>query len=363
MKRSFFILSAVGSLVASAHAQSTVTIYGVADTGIERVTNVGVVGSVTRMPGLTGLVPSRFGFRGVEDLGGGLKAVFTLENGFNLDDGTTGQGGRMFGRQAYVGVSGPWGAITVGRQYTMNFWALGEADIIGPSAHGLGAIDSYIPNARVDNSIAYRGTFSGLTVGTTYSFGRDTVNASSPAGTNCAGESAADSRACREWSGMLKYDTPTWGVAGSIDRLNGGPGAFAGLIRSDLTDTRKQLSGYVKLGSIKLGGGIVQRENEGSALFPKSNLVHMGVSWTVNPTLQLDAALHNIRFSNTANKANRATVRGIYSLSKRTALYASYSHIDNSGTLSLPVSAGAPGSNPVPGGDQSGMMVGIRHSF
>ena len=337
--------------------------YGVADTGIERVTNVGVAGSVTRMPGLTGLVPSRFGFRGVEDLGGGLKALFTLESGFNLDDGTIGQGGRMFGRQAFVGVSGPWGAITVGRQYTMNFWALGEADIIGPSAHGLGAIDSYIPNARADNSIAYRGTFSGLTVGTTFSFGRDTVNASSPAGTNCAGESGADSRACREWSGMLKYDTPTWGVSGSIDRLHGGTGAFAGLVRSDLTDTRKQLNGYVKLGSIKLGGGVLQRENEGSALFPKSNLVHMGVSWTVNPALQVDAALHNIRFSNTANKANRATVRGIYSLSKRTALYASYSHIDNSGTLSLPVSAGAAGSNPVPGGDQSGLMVGIRHSF
>lgn len=363
MKRSIFILSALGSLATSAFAQSTVTIYGVADTGIERVTNVGVLGSVTRMPGLTGLVPSRFGFRGVEDLGGGLKAVFTLENGFNVDDGTTGQGGRMFGRQAYVGLSGSWGTVTLGRQYTMNFWALGDSDIIGPSAHGLGAIDSYIPNARVDNSIAYRGTFSGLTVGATYSLGRDTVNASSPAGTNCAGESGADSRACREWSGMLKYDTPTWGVAGSIDRLNGGVGAFAGLVRSDLIDTRKQLNGYVKLGSIKLGGGLLQRTNEGSTLFPKSNLVHIGVSWAATPKLQVDAALHKIRFSNTANKADRVTVRGVYSLSKRTALYASYSHIDNSGTLNLPVSAGAPGSNPLAGGSQSGLMTGIRHSF
>lgn len=363
MKTSFFILTALGSIAASVHAQSTVTIYGVADTGIERVTNVGVVGSVTRMPGLTGLVPSRLGFRGVEDLGGGLKAVFTLENGFNLDDGTSGQGGRLFGRQSFVGLSGPWGAVTLGRQYTMNFWALGEADIIGPSAHGLGAIDSYIPNARVDNSIAYRGTFSGLTVGATYSLGRDTVNAASPSGTNCAGESGADTRACREWSGMLKYDTPTWGVAGSIDRLNGGVGAFAGLVRSDLTDTRKQLNGYMKLGSIKLGGGLVQRTNEGSALFPKSNLIHVGASWTATPKLQLDAALHTIRFSNTANKADRFTVRSVYSLSKRTALYASYSHIDNSGTLSLPVSAGAPGSNPIAGGSQSGLMAGIRHSF
>jgi predicted porin len=65
---------------ASAHAQSTVTIYGIADTGIERLTNVNAQGhSLVRMPNLTGLVPSRLGFRGNEDLGGGLNAFFNLE--------------------------------------------------------------------------------------------------------------------------------------------------------------------------------------------------------------------------------------------------------------------------------------------
>jgi predicted porin len=62
----------------------------------------------TRVPSLTGSLPSRLGFRGTEDLGNGLAAVFTLESGYNQDVGTLGQGGRLFGRQAWVGLRGNW---------------------------------------------------------------------------------------------------------------------------------------------------------------------------------------------------------------------------------------------------------------
>lgn len=106
-------LVAAGS---AAHAQG-VTIYGIADTGIERLTNVNAQGgSLVRMPNLTGLVPSRLGFRGNEDLGGGLNAFFNLEMGVALDSGSMNNGGRSFGRASNVGVAGPFGRVILGRQ-------------------------------------------------------------------------------------------------------------------------------------------------------------------------------------------------------------------------------------------------------
>lgn len=164
---------AAGLLAAApllATAQS-VTMYGVVDTGVEFVNNVGAAGnSVVRMNTLTGTVPSRWGLRGTEDLGNGLKSVFVLEGGFAPDSGNANQGGRLFGRQALVGLqSNQWGQISFGRQYTMLFWATLDPDILGPNAFGSGSLDSYLPNTRADNAIAYKGTFGGLTVGATYS--------------------------------------------------------------------------------------------------------------------------------------------------------------------------------------------------
>ena len=224
---------------------SSVTIYGIIDAAVERANNVGTAGaSIYRMPGLTGTFPSRLGFRGTEDLGDGLRAVFVLEQGFAPDTGTLNQGARMFGRQAFVGLSDRWGTISFGRQYTMLYMSVLDADILGPNLYGSGSMDGYIANARADNPIAYRGTFGGFTVGTTFSLGRDVVAA--PAGANCPGENGADSAECRGVSAMLKYDTPSWGVAAAVDELRGGAGAAGGLVASSLKDRRATLSGYVK---------------------------------------------------------------------------------------------------------------------
>jgi predicted porin len=106
-----------------------------------------------------------------------LSASFTLEMGIGPDSGALNQGGRGFGRQSFVSLNGPWGSLGLGRQYTMLFWSVLDADVIGPSLHSMASLDNYFPNARADNAISYKGTFSGLTVGATYSFGRDAVNA------------------------------------------------------------------------------------------------------------------------------------------------------------------------------------------
>lgn len=354
--------------IASAQTVPAVTLYGLIDVALERVSNVGASGiSLVRMPSNTGSLPSRWGMRGSEDLGGGLKAEFTLESGFAPDTGGSGQGGRLFGRQAYVGLSGKWGTVSLGRQHTMLPTALMDADVIGPMVFSLGSLDNYLPNSRADNALAWRGTFDGLTLGATYSLGRDTANPTpnNPGGTHCGGESATDTKACREWSLLAKYKQPNWGVAAGVDEMRGGAGSWvaAGLTSSSLTDRRTTLNGYVKVGGVKLAGGLINRYNEGSATTPRSNLIFVGVSYPVTTRFTLDAQLSQLKFKDSDNKAQLAVVRGIYSLSKRTAVYAGLGHIANDGTLAISVSGGAPGSNPTAGASQSGMVAGLRHAF
>lgn len=357
-----------GVLPAAAWAQSggpTVTIYGLLDLAVEHLSNVGSNGdAVSRMPGLTGSVPSRLGFRGSEDLGGGLRAVFTLEQGLGVDSGTLNQGGRAFGRQSYVGLSGPWGSFTVGRQYSMLFWSQLDADILGPSAFGSGSLDSYLPNARVDNALAWRGSFGPVTVGATYSFGRDTVNAGpSPSGTNCAGESATDKKACRQWSLLAKYDTADWGVAAAVDEIRGGTGAFASLTSSALTDRRATLAGWGKVADLKLGAGLIARRNEGSTATPRSNLWYAGAAYSVTPLFIVDGEAFKLDYKSSDNQATLLALRATYLLSKRTAIYATAGHIANEGTLALSVSNAAAGNAPAAGQGQTGLAAGIRHSF
>lgn len=342
----------------------TVQLYGTIDTGVEYLNNIGIEKESTlRIPGITGTQPSRWGIRAVEDLGGGLKVRFALENGFLPDTGTLGQGGRLFGREANVALMGSWGTVTIGRQYTMLSYAVRDANITGTNIYGSASLDAYIPNARADNSIGYLGRFGGFTVGATYSFGRDGVNAGpSPAGTNCAGENPAERRECREWSAMVKYNSPVWGAALAYDALSGGPGAFAGLTASELTDTRLVANGYLQLGAWKLGAGIIRRDNEGSPV-PRSDLLHAGVAYRMSSNLLLDAELLRLDFKDSPNRATLGTVRAQYSLSKRTTTYATLGHISNDGNLAISVSAGQPGGNPRIGDSQMGVLVGIRHSF
>ncbi|MCW5237469.1 porin [Verminephrobacter eiseniae] len=362
----FIVSAGLLATCAGVSAQSSVTVYGLMDLAVERVTNVGPIhGQVTRMPSLTGSLPSRLGFRGTEDLGGGLSAGFTLEMGIAPDSGALNQGGRSFGRQSFVSVGGPWGTVGMGRQYTALYWSLLGSDVMGPSLHTFANLDSYIPNTRTDDSISYRGNFfDGLSVGATYSLGRDVVNAGpSPAGTHCPGESATDKRACRGWSAYAKYDKPTWGVAIAIDEIRGGPGAFGGLILSSMKDTRSTLNGYLKFGEIKIGGGLIPRNNDASVATPRSDLWFIGLSYPLTPVLILDAQYSQLKFDRSANKATHPVARVTYFLSKRTAVYASVGHITNRGSLALAVSAAQPGSAPVAGGSQNGVGFGLRHSF
>ena len=115
MKKTMIVLS-FGLFASSAMAQSSVTLYGIIDTGITYVSNEGGSHNVKEDDGI--YYGNRWGLKGNEDLGQGLSAVFNLENGFSLGTGKLGQYGAEFGRQAYVGLqSKQYGSVTLGHQY------------------------------------------------------------------------------------------------------------------------------------------------------------------------------------------------------------------------------------------------------
>lgn len=341
----------------TAQAQS-VTIYGIVDLGVEHLTHVNANSdSLTRMPNLTGTVPSRLGFRGSEDLGGGWQALFNLESGIALDSGGFNNGGRMWGRTAFVGIAGPGGRVTLGRQATMTPLAV-SSHVMGPSLYSFASHDPYIPNAISDNSIAYLGTLAGVTLGASYSLGRDAASAGGPAATNCPGETT-DRRQCRQWSALLKYDAAAFGAALSHDVMHGGPSAALGLTRSSETDARTVVSAWGRVGGVKFSGGLLHRERDNLAPL-KSKLAYAGASIPVTPLLSIDIELSRLDIKASPSDSTMAVVRGVYNQSKRSAIYAMVGQIRNKGAAAVSLSAGGTVGA---GMSQSGVMVGMRHVF
>lgn len=226
MKKSLLAIAVAAALPGFAQAQSSLTMYGVADVSLNwgnddanstyTIVNstATVPGTVTKTAGSSGFslgsgigMGSRFGIRGSEDLGGGMRAIFTLEHGFDIGDGdtagstSTGRGdtsnNKFWNRQAFVGLSSGWGQVTAGRQYTPIFWALYPADFseyryynnwAAPTGASIATLLPQGP-VRLDNSISYKSpTFGGLTVYATYAFGENLgAGTSGPTGTNTVG--------------------------------------------------------------------------------------------------------------------------------------------------------------------------------
>ncbi|MES2756004.1 MAG: porin [Pseudomonadota bacterium] len=352
-----------GAAATSALAQSQVTIYGVVDSGLVYTTNTNAAGdSMVKMPGLTGSVPSRLGFRGTEDLGGGLQAIFVLEGGLSLDTGTMGQGNRLFGRQANIGLKGGFGTLTLGRQVNMTFLSALKSDVMGPNLFSMSSIDLYIPNARSDNAIGYLGNFSAFTVGATYSLGRDASAAGGPSATNCGGEVAGNSKACRQVTALLGYDNKAWGLTTSYDIMYGNTGAAAGLTTSESRDRRTTLNGYAMVGATKIGAGVMARRKVAATPVNnlKTELYYFGASYPLTPALQLDGQVARHDVDGSANDSTLSVLRLTYSLSKRTAVYSSLGHMKNSGSAAIALDVGGTVGA---GMNQSGLSAGLRHAF
>jgi predicted porin len=361
MKWTAALLAAVTGI---AYGQSSVTLYGIVDAGVSYYNHATATGgSSVGMPFLTGELPSRWGLKGSEDLGGGYKTFFVLENGFQPGTGEFNYGGRLFGRQANVGVSGPYGSVTLGRQMNMTMYALANADVIGPSIHSLNGFDPYLPNARSDNAIGYLDKFRGVTIGGTYSFGHDAAGPAGPSATHCAGQVPGNILACRQYTALLAYDSASFGVAASYDVMRGGTGASAPLDSSAYTDTHNVVDGYVFLGPTKIGFGWI-RNNVAAATHLQTDILFAGATYFLTPALFFDAQGVRYLQRGSEGKSNSSSTllvgRVNYLLSKRTTVYTSVGYMFNSAQAANAVAAGGTVGT---GMDQLGVMVGLQQKF
>lgn len=192
MKKSLVALAVMGAFAGAASAQSSVTLYGIVDVNYQ-MTDPKRDGAQSTS-GINGghQAGNRWGVRGSEALGGGLNAVFALESGFDIDRGTSAQGGRLFGRQAWAGLSGGFGTIVAGRVATFSS-GTGSYDMfsdIDPflTGHGIATLGSTFSSAnslRVDNAILYRTpNISGFQAGAGYSFNVDGAEAAGSSNNN-----------------------------------------------------------------------------------------------------------------------------------------------------------------------------------
>ncbi|KOF52639.1 MULTISPECIES: porin [unclassified Achromobacter] len=218
MKKTLLAAAMLTAFAGTAQAETSVTLYGVIDTGIgyNKIKGDGYDGSKLGM--INGIqAGSRWGLRGSEDLGDGLRAVFKLESGFDSGNGGRGQSGRLFGRQATIGFANDaWGSLEFGRQATVGSNYLADIDPFYTSytQANLGLGFSAANTMRWDNMVMYRTpNVNGFELGVGYSFNADdTIGDQSGFGT-------ADNT--RGITAGLRYLRGPLNVTLTYDQLNG----------------------------------------------------------------------------------------------------------------------------------------------
>lgn len=337
MKKSLLALAVLGAFAGAASAQTNVTIYGVVDAGITREN--GAAGSVTKLA--TGVQSgNRLGFKGTEDLGGGLKANFQIENGFNLDNGTQRQGA-LFGRQAYVGLSGNFGAINAGRQYNPVFNALDSIDPFGTGLTGSSTnlmASGANGDTRTNNALTYTSPeVAGFTFNGMYGFG----------------EVAGSTSSSRYYGLSVGYARGPVTAFLAYDNAN----------NATNTNTTKELllGGTYNFG-VATAHLAFESEKNDAGMDYRDWLV--GVSAPVGAGTVMASYIRKNDRSPADAGAKQFAVGYTHPLSKRTNFYTSYGNINNDAGAGFVVGDASSGGNAVAAGDSSrAFTVGIRHKF
>lgn len=355
--KEIFLALGLSAICGAAYAQSSVTLYGLLDVGIEYKnhasagTGAGATqGGVFQMQS-GNLLGNRWGLKGVEDLGGGLHAIFNLESGFTLNDGKSAQGGREFGRTSTVGIdSATWGTLTIGRQKNLAYEYLYRYDSLQFALWSPDAMDSFLVS-RMDNSVRYVVTKAGVTAGGMYSTGFDSTIVN-------GGQIPGASKVGREYEIMLMYQSSLPISAGVVyDQTQG----TSIVTQSDALQRLVAGASYQfgKLGTY-LGYRWLNGRNQASS--SSSNLFWGGLSYKFTPFFSVYADISHLQMRNSHNGPTNGVILADYFLSKSTDLYAQASMMWNAKTTNLGID-GALGSNTNFGGSQTGAMIGIRHTF
>jgi predicted porin len=363
-------LIAIAALAVVGAASAQVTLYGKIDATV-KASSAGTSGA-TSTADLTkfsldsaGLSGSRWGVKGSEDLGGGLKASFQLESGFSVDSGASAQGGLLFGRQAFVTLGGGFGSLSLGRQYGTIDNVMGYLDVQGyatnsamGSAFAGGAhSDAIDGSGRVNNSLVYTTpSVSGFTGVVHYA----------------PGEDKTATAAATAYSGFYAmYSAGPLFVMGGYEQNGTQASAAVAAVASDITSTPIKLGSAAvaakastttsggmigatyDLGSVKLSGAIENGKTTGKSDF----------GYMVGAAIPMGAAALQLGWASEAQSADGmvdgtsdglgATV--VYTLSKRTNVYGSF--IRTNATPAAATSAAQTKTTTTTYG------VGVRHDF
>lgn len=371
MKKSLLAAAVVASFAgAAAAAESSITLYGIVDVGIRHQTNAASNGdSITTMnPGT--LSTSRWGLRGNEDLGGGMNAIFTMEAGFNVDDGTQNGSTRAFHRQSFLGMNGTWGQLTFGRQYNTLFDTSAKFDPLGYATfghnnNGTGALQNattaaattlpvdgvanstYTDGWRNDNLVKYTGTWEKFSVGAGYSFGE------------VAGDSKQNSR---------------YALSGSYNESNFAVGVALGKAQSNANPSVASkftlVGGSFKFDPVTIKAIYQARTVEANGTTTpesKDRVFGLGATYQANPKLALTLAAYNNKYTDGSTSQKNAgrnswVALADYSISKRTDFYfvvdrTKWTLADDGATAQF-MPAGMDKNK-----SATGLTVGVRHRF
>jgi predicted porin len=339
-------LVAVAALVAAtgSFAQSSVTLYGVVDASLESVKGAKTLTRVSS----DNLASSRLGFKGVEDLGGGLKANFVLESAIAVDEGKS-DSSRFFGRAAWVGLSSGYGDLRIGRQDSSIGALAGNTAILGGQSYDDFKIASMFSGAtyrRLDNTITYVApTFvPGLTTQLQY-----TTQASGAEATDGAGKGFGLS---------AQYAAGPFGAG--LGYLNNKQAAAA-----SKKDTAVLVYGSYDFGVAKAVAYFEQDKTTGAAetgkLYGVKAVVPVATNFSISAGVS--KAKNTNKAADVAGASDDATIlaiKAVYDLSKRTSVYGLFTNVDNQKGAALTVGGAAA---PSAGKNSHGLAFGVKHAF
>lgn len=384
MKKTLVVAAVSASFAVAAHAQSSVTLYGLIDAGLSYTSNVGGKSNWQQTSG--GINQSRFGLKGSEDLGNGLKAIFTLESGLNLNSGRFANSGSEFNRQSFVGLSSNYGTVTLGRQYDAAQDYLAPLSATGSwggtSFAHVGNFDNLNTNGgfAVNNSIKFTSAnYAGFTFGATYGF------------SNQAGGFATN----REYSLGAAYELQGLRVAAAYSQLNNplsGTGASDGSYlgqfgnavaaavavnpNATIGNARQRTYGVgasYAFGAAQVGALWTQARLDNAQNLPLSlrqDNYEVNAKYNLTPALGLGVAytFSNSRVSLAGTQAkvrfHQIGAQADYALSKRTDVYAQvvYQHASSGGAASI-YNGGFIGNAVSSSDNQTAATIGLRHRF
>ena len=381
MKKNLIALAIFGAFSGAALAQSNVTLYGIVDVNFQYNDPDASGASSTRGINSGHQSGSRWGVRGSEALSPNLNAVFTLEGGYAVDTGTQLQGGRLFGRQAWAGLSGGWGTLVAGRVATFSsgtgsFDMFGNTDpfLTGFGDSSLGSTFTSAGALRLDNSVLYQSpTFGGFKFGAGYSFNGNGAEGAGSGNNNRVWFLGANF-ARGPFFAAITYDV--------IDLNDAGIGGSATTPRvgANASDQKHlQIGATFDLKFLKLHGAYAKEDNVyldvGLAVRPDAGAD--ADSWMAGVTVPLlggallgsyqkrdgdstgvcfiastTAACPAVSFANVQGERDVWAIGYTYPLSRRTNLYINFSDSDGEGVFNNSISL-----------DRKQYTVGMRHLF